>query len=146
MKCFADSVGVFWIGHPAVILSFFTSARVNCDNGLTLEAAGWDTWHGSLSDNGAETIFCINGGLAAFFFIGDINQNFDKAALGSFGDVIGEGVDDDIAFGPEERLVVSRVIEVASEAGIVPEKDSYGTVGFIAGGCDHAVEVIATNS
>ena len=145
MEGFANAVDVFWIGNPAVVLSFLACARVDGDDGLTFEPTRRNTWHGSLGNDGAETVFCIYGCLTALFFIGDVDQDLDEAAIGSLGDVISEGVYDDVAFGAEKGFVISGVIEVTREAGVVPEQDGRGAFGFVACGCDHAIEVITTD-
>lgn len=88
-----------------------------------------------------ETAFGICGGLAAFFFVGDVYKEFDDAPVLPFGNGVGEGVDDDVAVA-EEGFVVDGVIEVASEAGVVPEEDAVGAVFDAAGGVDQFVEVV----
>lgn len=146
LKGFADAVGEFRIWHPAVILTLLACARIDGGHWLAFEAAWWDAWHGSLGNDGAEAVFCIDGGLAALFFVGDVNQDLDEAAIGTLRDVVCEGVDDDAALGTQEGFVIGGVIEITGEAGVIPEQDGCGTIIFTAGGCDHAVEFIAACS
>lgn len=80
--------------------------------------------------------------MTAFLFVGDIDEEFDDAAVLALGDGVGEGVDGDLSVA-EEGFVVDGVIEVAGEAGVVPEQE---TVRALAGGAveiEHAVEVFA---
>lgn len=80
--------------------------------------------------------------MTAFFFVGDVYEEFDDASVLPFGDWIGEGVDDDVAVA-EEGFVVDGVVEVAGEAGVVPEEDAMGSVFEVAGGVYKVVEFFA---
>ena len=128
-----DAGFVFWIGNPAVILALFVGAGVDGDQRFALDAPGWDAGDGSLGNDGAESVFGIDGGLAAFFFVGDVDQDLDEAAVGSFGNIVGEGVDDDLTLGAQERFVVGGIIEVTGEAGVIPEEDAVRAVIRVAG-------------
>lgn len=135
----AGDEGGVW--NPAVILAFKPCAGVDGDDGFALEATRRDTWHGALGDDGADAIFGVDGGLTTLFLVGDVDQEFDEAPVGSLGDMVGEGVDDDAAFA-EEGFVVGGVVEVAGEAGVVPDEEGCGAFGFVAGVGDEAVEVV----
>lgn len=92
-------------------------------------------------DEVAKAAFGIGGGLAAFFSVGDIYEEFDDAAVLALRDGVGDGVDDHAAIA-DESFVVDGVVEITREAGVVPEEDAFGTVLFAAGGVDEVVEFI----
>ena len=87
----------------------------------------------------------IGRSLTAFFFVGEINEEFDDLAIIAFGDRIVEGMDDD-AIGAKKRFVIDGVVEVAGEAGIVPKQKGGGTIFFMTIEIDHAIEVITSGS
>jgi len=101
----AHAGDIFGVGNPAVVFTFETRARVDGDERFAFDATRRDTWYGSLGDNGADSVFAVDGGLAALFFVGDVDEEFDEASVWSFGDVVGEGVDDDAAFAKEGFVI-----------------------------------------
>lgn len=86
-----------------------------------------------------ESALGVGGGLAAFFFVGDVYEKFDDAPILSFGDGVGEGVDEDATVA-EEGFVVNGIIEVAGEAGVIPEEQGFGAGVGVTIGVDHGVE------
>lgn len=124
----------FGIWNPAVIFPFETCARVDGDDGLTHEAARRRAWNCSLGNDGTDSVCGIDGSLAALLFVGYVDQDLDETPIGSLGDVVGEGMDDDVAFGAQQGFVVSGIIQIAGEAGVVPEEDGCGAIGFVTGG------------
>lgn len=90
-----------------------------------------------------ESAFGIGGGLTAFFFVGDVYEEFDDAAVLAFGNGIGEGVDEDAAIA-EEGFVVDGVVQVAGEAGVVPKEECFGAAFWVAVGVEHGVEGFAS--
>jgi hypothetical protein len=53
-------------------------------------------------------------------------------------------MDDDAAFA-DEGFVVGGVVEVTSEAGIIPKEEKVGTFGLITSIADEAVEVVTSD-
>lgn len=131
------------VGDPAVIGAGFACAQVGGDDGFAFEAFGRDARHCALLDDGAESIGGICGGLLGFLFVGDLDQHFDQATVASFGDLVGEGMDDYFP-AADDGFVELGVIHVTGEAGIVPDEECGGAVdgGFVI--CDHAQEVVTT--
>lgn len=112
-------------------------------NGVAFEARGRCARHAMMfEDEFAQAAFGIGGGLAAFFFVGDVYEEFDDAPVLSIGDGVGEGVDDDLPIA-EQGFVVDGVVEVTGEAGVVPEQNACGAVFWAAGGIYEAIEVFA---
>lgn len=134
-----EKLGVW---HPAVGgVGGAIAAGADFD-GLTFESDWGRAWDTSMfEDEVAESAFGVCRGLAALFFVGDVDEEFDDAPVLSFGDGVGEGVDDDVSIA-EEGFVVDGVVEVAGETGIVPEEDALRFV-FVAGGVDEFVELVA---
>ena len=108
------------------------TAQSNFDR-LAFEADWRRARHTTMfEDEISQSAFCIGGGLTAFFFVGDVYKKFDDAAILTVRDGIGEGMYDDVAIA-EEGFVVDGGVEVAGEAGIVPEEDAVGTIIYVAG-------------
>ncbi len=128
-----------------MIPAFLACAGIDRDNRLALETTRRDAWHSSLGDDGTESIFGVYGSLAAFFLIGNIDQDLDEAAIGTFGDMVREGVNDDAALAAEEGLVIGGVIEITCKAGIIPQQDGCGAIRFIPCRGDHAIKVVTAN-
>lgn len=133
------------IWHPFMVVARLARARINRDDGLTLEPAWRCARDRSLVDNGAQAILCIDAGLTGALFVADIDQGFDEAGVGSLGNGIGKRVDDQ-PVSSEQRFVVSRIIQVTRKTGIVPQEQAHG-VGFeLLALCDHALEIITSCS
>ena len=110
---------------------------------LSFESAGGCAWDASVfEDEFAEAALGVGGGLAAFFFVGDVYEEFDDASVLAFGDGVGEGVDEDVSVA-EEGFVVDGVVEVAGEAGVVPEEETTWPSVGMAVAVDHGVEGVA---
>lgn len=89
-------------------------------NGDALESTWRCAWYAAmLKDKIAQPAFCVGGGLAAFFLVGDVYEKFDDAPILAVRNWIGEGVDDDVAVA-KQGFVVDGVIKVTSEAGVIP--------------------------
>ncbi len=134
------------IGQPAVGVAR-SSIAVGADlDQLALEAGGRFAWDAAvLFHQVPQAALGIGGGLAAFFGVGDIDEEFDDAAVLAFGDGVGDGVDDHAAVA-DEGFVVDGVIQITGKAGVVPEEDPFGAVLFAAGGVDELVEFITGSS
>jgi len=141
-ESFSDSMGIFWVWVPAVIDAWFASAWIDSLDGGAKESDWRCAWDCALLDKGLEGGFDIDAGLPGFFFVCDVDEGFYEAGVGTFGDGIGDGVDDDTAFA-EEGFVVGGIIEVASKAGVVPQEETIWAVFFLLGGRDHFLEVFS---
>jgi len=85
----------------------------------------------------------IEGGLFAFFFVGHVDEEFDEAAIVAFRDLVVEGVDEDAPFADDD-LVELGIVDVAGEAGIVPEEETTWSLSWDLVEGEHTVEVVAT--
>lgn len=132
-----------WVGDPAMGgVGGAVSSYPNLYR-LSFEAAGGCAWDASVfEDEFAEAALGVGGGLAAFFFVGDVYEEFDDASVLAFGDGVGEGVNEDVAVA-EEGFVVDGVVEVTGEAGVVPEEEGLGAVLGVSVVVEHGVEGVA---
>jgi hypothetical protein len=80
----------------------------------------------------AQAAFGIDGGLAAFFFVGDVDEEFYNPSVLTFGDGVGDRVDQDFTIA-QQGFVVDGVVQVAGEAGIIPEQQGFGAVFGLPG-------------
>lgn len=133
-----------WVGDPAMGDVGGTVSPGPNLNRFTFEAAGGCTWDASMfEDEVTQAALGVCRGLAAFFFVGDVYEEFDDASVLPFGDGVGEGVDGDAAV-TEEGFVIDGIVEVTGEAGVVPEDESAGALAGMAVEVDHAVEIVTT--
>lgn len=139
-----DAVFEFGVGVPAVRHVVGAVAALTDLDGGAFEAHRRRARHTSVFLNEvAESAFGIGGGLSSFFFVAHVYKKFDDATVVAFGDVVVEGVDDDLV-GADEGFVVDGVVEVASEAGVIPEDESVGALVGEAVEVYHAVEVVTS--
>lgn len=143
-KSLFDAVFEFGVGVPTVGYVVGAVAALSDLYGRALEAHRRRARHTSVFLNEvAESAFGIGRGLSSFFFVGHIYEEFDDATVVAFGDLVVEGVDEDLV-GADEGFVVDGVVEVAGEAGVVPEDERVGALVGDAVVVDHAVEVVAS--
>ena len=137
----ADSGDELGVGDPAVgDVGGAVAALANVD-GFALEADRRDARDAAvLQDEVAQASAGVGGGLTALLFVGDIDEEFDDAAVLALGDGVGEGVDGDLSI-TEEGFVVDGVIEVAGKAGVVPEQETMRSLDGGTVEIEHAVEV-----
>ena len=133
----------FWIGIPTMGDVFgFVATGAEVDWGA-FESARWCARDAAISfDEVFEAAFCIGGGLLAFFFVGDVDEEFDDATVFAFRYLVIEGMDN---YAPltQAEFVELGVVYIAGEAGIVPEEQTTWSVGWDLVFRDHAVEVVA---
>lgn len=133
----------FWIGIPTMCDVFgFVTAGAEVD-GCAHESARWCSGDAAISfDEVFESAFGVGGGLLAFFFVGDVDEEFNDATVFAFRYLVVEGMDD---YAPltQAEFVELGVVYVAGKAGIVPEEQTTWSVGWDLVFREHAVEVVA---
>lgn len=92
-----------------------------------------------------EFTFDCGGVLFAFGFIAEVFDVADEVFEFAIGDLIGEGVDDDILIF-DEGDVEDGVFGVAGEAGVIPKQETTWSFGQGEVVVDHALEVFATDN
>jgi len=135
-----DARGEFGIGDPAMRLALDAPFADDGER-FTLEAARGRAWHGALFDDVTQAAPRAEGGFVFFLFIGDVDEGLDDVGVGTFGDGIGERMDEDAAL-TEDAFVDLRVVEVAGEAGEIPDEEGARAERLGSGGGHHFVEVI----
>ena len=80
--------------------------------------------------------------MLAFFFVCDVDEEFNHATVFAFRYLVIEGMDN---YAPltQAEFVELGVVYIAGEAGIVPEEQTTWSVGWDLVFRDHAVEVVA---
>lgn len=131
------------VGDPAMADAWrAVTAGADVDR-LTDEAQGRHARHAAVRrDQVPQAAFYVRRRLPAFFFVADVDEELDDASVLAFRDRVGERMDDDIAVA-QQRLVIDGIVEVACEAGVIPEQEAEWAVFRAAGGVDHAVEFVA---
>ena len=133
----------FWIGIPTMGDVFgFVTAGAEVDGGA-FESARWCSGDAAISfDQVFEAAFGVGGCLLAFFFVGDVDEEFNHATVFAFRYLVIEGVDD---YAPltQAEFVELGVVYIAGKAGVIPEEQTTRAVGWDLVFCEHAVEVVA---
>lgn len=115
-------------------------------NWFSFEAIGRGAGHTSKFEHEVfESTFGIAGGLTAFFFVGEVDKEFDDASVFAFGDLVGDGVDGDAPLFADDNFVELGIVYIACEAGVIPQDESGGTLGGVIVGIEHAVEIVTPN-
>lgn len=91
--------------------------------------------------------FAFDGGgvLFAFGFVAEVFDVADEIFEFAIGNLIGEGVDDDVLIF-DEGDVEDGVFGIAGEAGVIPEQKTTWAFGLGEIIVDHALEVFATDN
>ncbi len=135
----------FGIGNPAMGDAGSVVAALANGDRFALEAARGDARDAVIFLNEfAQSALGIGAGLTAFLFVAEIYEEFDDAAVVAFGDGIVDGVNNDLVCA-EEGFVVDGVVEVAGEAGVVPQDETCRALFFVAVEIHHAIEVFAAD-
>lgn len=144
-ECLADAREEIRIGDPAMgDARGVVSVLADGDRGA-FEASGRCAGDASVFlDKFAQAALGVDAGLAAFLFIGEIDEEFNDAAIVAFRDGIAEGVNSDLV-GAQKGFVVDSVVEVPGEAGVIPEDETCRALFGNPVGVDHAIEVVAAN-
>jgi len=123
----------------------FVTAFADVDE-LTHDPARRSARHAAIFLNEVtQAALCVDARLTALLFVGHVDEEFDEATIVSVRDVVFQRMDDD-APPADVYFVTLRVIDVAGEAGVIPEDE---TVGALVGAeihVDHALEIVAVLS
>ena len=141
LKGFADARSVNGIRNPAMNLTLDALFAGDGER-FPFEALRRIAGHGPLFDDMAKTTPGTEGSFTELLLVADMDESFDHIGVRSFGNLIGEGMDDNAAL-TENAFIDLRIVHVTSEAGKVPDEQTLRAQMLGGGGRNHLIEVIA---